>query len=220
MKRYIPIIVAVLVLAGGAGYALTRDKNDSSNNTNGNQSQTSGNSGAFDAVSTANLSFEATMTTVSGDKTITAVMQSDAKTGAVKYVGGTFSDTMTMIYTKDAYYMCQSADKCFKYPLGQGTGASFDPSTYQYDDSKIADYKSASTSLGRQSCSSGTCDVWKVTSNGYDSKVFIDSKTKRVVQVEGATAEATTKIVYEYKDVNVEIPQNAQTLPNISVPAQ
>ena len=122
---------------------------------------------------------------------------------------------MEIIYTSDAYYACQG-DNCVKYPISQSSNSGFDPSAYTYDQAKLASYTSPANK-GQQSCPSGTCDVWEVSAGGYSSKLYIDSDTKRITQVESTVAGKTSKIVYEYKDVSITVPANAQTIP---VPTQ
>jgi hypothetical protein len=211
-KRLVPIAIAVLVVGGGVGFALTRGDKDSKPNTSSSSKPAS----AFDVVSTKGVSFVATIEVSSGNTTISSKMESDAKTGAIRYVSSAGGQSVNFIYTSDAYYMCQSSDTCYKYPLGQGNGASFDPKTYEYSDAKIAEYRAGSSYDGKKACSTGTCDVWKIKSGENESVVYVDTKTKRVVQMEGTSAAGLMKITYDYRDdISVTIPTNVQTLPSL-----
>ncbi len=219
MNKIITLIVlAVIVVGGGTAIILTnKDSKDSMNSSRANSSKTqTGQGNDFSALPTADLSFVATLTSTANGKTVKTVMESDAKTGAVRYA----SDTMTMIYTKDAYYICQTAENCFKYKLGQGSGASFNPKDYQYDSSKIDSYRNSSTKLGTESCPAGTCVVWQVTNGGYVSKIYVDSKTKRVSKVTSSQGETSTTIIYDYKDVSVQVPTNAKDISSFTAPGQ
>ena len=122
---------------------------------------------------------------------------------------------MEIIYTSDAYYSCQG-DNCVKFPISQSGDSGFDPSAYTYDESKLSSYANPAYK-GQQSCPSGTCDVWEVSAGGVTSTLYVDSSSKRITQVESTVGGKTSKIVYEYKDVSITVPANAQTIP---VPTQ
>ncbi len=215
------IIVAVVVV-GGAGYFFTQRGSDPSESNASNAEQNSNEQSTvdvstFDAVPTSGTSFSATITSKSADgKTTQAVMEYDKSTGNTSYSSQDDGKTFKMVYTKDAYYMCQDGDTCIKYPLNGVGDNSFDPSTYEYTDAEIEGFRNTAVDAGEQDCPSGKCYVWKVTENGYESSVFIDTKTKRIVQVEGTSEGTTSKIVYEYKDVSVVPPANAQEIPSFN----
>lgn len=214
MKKLVPIVIAVVAVAGVTGFFLTKDSSDS---TSGTKKSTS--SSAFDAVATAGQSFRLTISNEGTDgKKTRAVMEADAKTGAVRYKATGTDEAMSFVYTKDAYYMCLAEDNCYKYALGQGSGAAFDPSSYQYDESKLSSFKTSSTALGEEDCPAGRCDVWKITTNGTDAKVYIDTKTKRVSQVVSTVNGNISTAAYEYTDVTVAIPANAKEIPATTLP--
>ncbi len=212
-KLAIILIGAIVVVGGGFGiYSVTKgsgDKDDS--NTSSNSSNT------FSPVANSKLSFEATITTVSKGKTTVAVMESDAKTGAVRYSADENDGSLAMIYTKDAYYTCQDEGGCFKFVLGKGQGASFDPKAYQYSESSLETFKQSSQKLATEDCKTGKCDVWQVANtDGTSTKIYIDNATKRVVKVSGQSGGATSTIEYDYKEVSVEVPKDAKELPGIN----
>lgn len=220
-KKLAILVIVVIAATGVIGYVGLRSKDNAKNAVTGtsnkpNSEKSTGN--VFDALGTNGMSYVATITTTSGDKSVAGVMESDAKTGAIRYTATTNGKEVQMIYTKDAYYICQTVDKCYKYPLGQGSA--FDPKNYSYDASKIAEIKNSVKSLGTSNCPTGTCSVWQTTSGNYQGKVYIDAKTKRIVQAENTTSTGTSKIVYDYKDVSVTAPANAQELPTMSIPQQ
>lgn len=215
-KKQIIIIAAVILVAliGIGAYAMSQDDGaDKSNTSSNTSSNNSGNQpSSFDALTT-DTSFVATITTSNDGQEVKAVMSYDKDSGAVKYVTTTEGKEVSMYYTKDAYYLCQSANDCFKYPLGQGSVSGFDPGTYQYDNQDIAGLRNNAAYQGQQSCPAGTCDVWKVTEGTNSTTVYIDASTKRISQVETTTAAGTSKVVYEYKSVSVTPPANAKELP-------
>lgn len=206
--------VVVVALAGGGAYLLTKDDNGdkSSESTSQTANNQTGSEGNFSPVSTEGLEFKATLTTTKdGTNTVATIEQDDQKN--IRYTATQGGQQVEIIYTKDAYYMC-TAGNCIKYPISQQGSAGFDPGTYTYDASKLEGYKNNSAYKGQKSCPAGTCDVWSVTAGGYTSTIYVDTKTKRISQVESTVNGATTKIVYEYTDVTITVPTNAQTLPN------
>lgn len=213
MKNKLIIIALVLLIGGGAAFALTRNKDDSNGSTTQKNGAKTGS--GFDAVSTSGASFVATITTTVEGKEVVATMEYDKNSGNVRYTSNTDGQNFVIVYTSDAYYMCQTADNCIKYPVGQGQSSGFDPKAYEYSDEELAGWKNTALDKGKKACASGTCYVWEVNTGGYASSVYIDTKTKRVIQVESATAAGASKIVYEYKDVSITPPANAQTLPTL-----
>lgn len=221
MKKLLPILIIGLVIVGGSIFLLTKDKNNSkTSNVSVKPSNSNNSSNIFEGISTEGLSFKATMTTEKNGKKIVAIMEADAKTGAYKYSSDVNKASFNMIYTKDAYYTCQSADNCIKYPLSQGNSAGFDPEVYQYDNKELAKFKDTAKSLGTESCPAGTCTVWEVTSGNTKSKVYIDTKTKRVSQATGNYDNTSTQIVYDYQEVNVQIPTKFQEIKMPTLPTQ
>ncbi len=214
MKKKVIIIVVVLLLLGGGYWLMNRDKNDDASNNAQPAASTSGtNNSAFDALATNGASYAATITATANGKTTSATMEYDKNTGAIKYSAGSGSSAATVIYTKDAYYICQTASKCYKYPISGSNSSGFDPSSYEYSSDKLNSLRNTAVDKGTMSCPAGTCHVWQVSVGGYTSTIYIDTATKRISQVEGTTAAGSSKIVYEYKDVTVTPPANAKTLP-------
>lgn len=220
MKKIIPVIAGVVVVISGAAIILTGNNNKTSDSTKSAGSN-SNQSTVFDAQPTAGASFSATMTTADskGVKTMDGLMEFDAKTGLSKFTGKIADQTMTMIYSKDAYYMCQAETECFKYSTAQSSSSGFNPNNFQYDSTKLTGYKTNAKSVGTESCPSGSCSVW-IVDNATNTKMYIDKKTKRVSQFMSSTAEGSTKVVYNYKDVSITIPQNVKDISNLGIPAQ
>ena len=215
MKRTVIIgVVAVLVVVGGAAYIATKDDDKSSSSKN--TSQTAGNQSAndqnnFAPASTEGLPFIATISIEGGGTTTVAKLEYDGK-DKTRYTATQNNQQMQFIYTTDAYYSCTD-DKCIKFPMSSSTSSGFNPSDYQYGADKLSGYRSGAAYKGKQSCSSGTCDVWSVSVDGATSTLYVDSGTKRITQVDSTQGAKTSKIVYEYKDVTIDVPANAQTLP-------
>lgn len=205
----IGVAAAVLLVGGGAAYMLTKDDDSPSQKSSTSQNPQTDNS--FDPRSTEGLEFKATITTTKDGSSIQSTLEHDDKSHT-RYVSNLGGQQTEIIYTADAYYSCQGGS-CVKFSISQVANTGFDPGTYTYDQNELASYRNGASYKGRQSCPAGTCDVWSVSAGGMTSTIFIDTKTKRISQVEGSTGGATSKIVYEYTDVTINVPANAQTLP-------
>lgn len=217
MKKFLPLIIVLLILiGGGAAVLLTRDDDKKDNATSSNNSnQTKTTAGAFDALPTTGTSFVATITSTNNGKSVESKMEYDQKNDAVRYTTAIGDSESSYVFIDDAYYICQSASKCFKYPASQGSTSGFDRKAYEYSNDELAGFKNTSVDGGEGACPAGTCRIWKVANGGYESSVYIDTKTKRISQVESTSAAGSSKITYEYTDVTVTAPKNAQELPQI-----
>ena len=199
------IIAAVVVMGGGAAYMLTKD-DDSDSQQQSSQNSTDTGNNTFGPASTEGLEFTAT---ISVDGTQSAMLEHDDQ-GNTRYIATSGGQQIEIIYTSDAYYSCQG-DNCVKFPISQSSNSGFNPGDYTYDETKLSGYANPAYK-GQQSCPSGTCDVWEVSAGGVTSTLYVDSNTKRIAQVESTVGGKTSKIVYEYKDVTITVPANAQTI--------
>ena len=202
----IGVVVAAVLVAGGAAYMLTRDE-DSDNQQQSSQDSTNSGSSAFSPASTEGLEFTATIS-VDGSETATLEHDDQNNSRYVTTIGGQQTE---IIYTSDAYYTCQSGGNCIKFPLSQSSNSGFNPSDYTYDENKLSSYASPAYK-GQGSCESGTCDVWEVSAGGVTSTLYVDTNTKRITKVQGTVNGKTSTIVYDYKDVTITVPANAQTI--------
>lgn len=206
-------VIVLLLIGGGTAYFATKNKADKSSQKSSQpeNNQSGGSQNSFSPASTEGLEFKATISSSGGGTDSSATFEHDDK-GSTRYVANTGGQQIEFIYTSDAYYSCQGGGNCVKYPLSQASG--FNPGDYTYDQGKLTGYRNGAAYKGQKSCPSGTCDVWSVSAGGKAaSTLYIDSGTKRITQVETAAASVTSKIVYEYTDVTIDIPTNAQTLP-------
>ncbi|MCA9332960.1 hypothetical protein KDA00_03735, partial [Candidatus Saccharibacteria bacterium] len=178
----------------------------------GNNSDVTEPQNEFRPIPTSGLSFKATITTTSGDDTYTGIMQYDHESGNVSYASETEGQKTLTIYTSDAYYLCSTETECIKYANNQIGANSFNPDNYQYTDEDFTDFKNSAHYEGKKECPAGTCDVWKVTKDNIDTMIYLDVETMRISQVEGSTPTGSSKIVYEFMDVRVEPPANAQEI--------
>jgi hypothetical protein len=206
----IGIIVALLIGGGAAVYVLTREdkKDGAETSSQTNNGQTAGNSD-FAPVSTKGMDFSATLTTASPQGSTSAKIEQDGD--KTRYVATQDGQEIQIINTPDAYYSC-TGDQCFKFALSQSGNSGVDVGSYQYDESEISNFRNTAAYQGKKDCPAGTCDVWSVTVGTGTSTLYIDTKTKRISQVESTQSGTSTKIVYDYKNVTIDIPANAQTL--------
>jgi YD repeat-containing protein len=217
MKKALIAVVIVLLVAGGAGaayYFMKKDKNSSqqtAQNTQTSTPTTETTPPSFDALSVDDMPRIATVETEKDGKTSTLTLSYDghgnAKTETMQ--GG---KAVTFYYTKNAYYMC-SGSKCYKYKIVNGSTGDINPDDYQYGKQTIENFRNSAVYKGQQDCPTGICDAWEMSSAAGTTTLLVNPETKRVIKVVNVSAGATTTIVFNYKDVSIEIPENAQELP-------
>jgi hypothetical protein len=205
---------AIIVVGGGAAYLLTQD-NEDSNSTDTSQSSTGDASQAnsFNPNWSETQPFVATITT---DGEVTGTIASDGE-GAISFTATVNGQESRFIYTDDAYYAC-TGDECTKLPLSQSSTSSFDPAQYQFDEDRISSLKGLTSYKGQEPCGSTTCDVWEYSTEGTTSTLYLDTNTKSIVRVRHVSANGQeSDITYEYKDVSIAVPANAQeiNIPNV-----
>lgn len=214
-KTWIVIIIVVILVGGGVAYWLSQKDKEEEPTKSNSTSQSTNNSGnkSFAALANNDSDFSAVITSKTDDgKTVAATMEYDKDSGAYSYKAAANGEGVTLIYTKDAYYMCQSADNCIKYPISQNTG--FNPGDYSYTQAKLDSYKQSSTYQGQEACpdGEGTCDVWKTSTGGVDSTIYLDSASKKVVQIKTVKDGTESTVAYSYKSVTVTPPANAESM--------
>lgn len=214
-KKILVAAAALVVVGGGAAFALTRpdktNKDQASQQTSAEDDSTV--NANFDPLTTGDTSFVATIDTTNEGQTTTGQMEYDKNNDALRFTSTSGEEVSVLVYTKDAYYFCQSEDTCYKAALSQSSNSSFDRGLYEYSAEEIAAFRNTASYQGKRACPSGSCDTWKVSADGYDTTLYIDAGSKRITQVEGTSSTGTSKIVYDYKDVTVTPPANAQELP-------
>ena len=219
--KWLLIILIIIALAGVAGYFVKKHNDDEKKKKAAAAAVTAQavnnqkKANAFSALANSNIPYVATVKSTSGDKTTTGTITSDGQ-GNTSYAYTVGTTTGTLIFTKDAYYACSSSSSCVKYPKSQSSSASFDPSTYQYDGSKLAELKNSANYKGQQACpapATGTCDVWSVTSNNVTSTIYVNASTHKIARVTTASGTTQNEVTYDYKNATVTVPANATTAP-------
>lgn len=218
-KGLAPLLIVLIVVAalavGGAGYYVYKKQQDKKNTqsvTGGQDLQASNGGPDFNPQFGENDPFIATITgTVNGEES-TIKLASDGK-GTTEFTMTSEGQEIRYIYTADSYYMC-TGGQCTVMKLDGASQATLNSDDYTYSQEEIANFKSTSTYLGQQSCPSGTCNVWQVNDGveGSTNKLFVDTGSNRITQIEMTTNEGTSTIAFEYKDVTINIPANAQEL--------
>ena len=219
-KKVILIVLAVLLIGGGvAAYFVNKNNQDekaqkaaeTSEAANTNQAS---NTKTLEAASTSGKPFVATVNTTINGKDVTGIMSSDGQ-GNVSYVYKADGKDISLIYTADAYYLCSGTETCLKYAASKSSSSGFDPSTYQFDSSRLNALKNTAAYQGQQTCptGTGTCDVWSVTSGSTTTTMYVNASTKQIAKVTTKSGTTTSDITYEYKAVTVAAPTNSVTLP-------
>ncbi len=207
------VIVLVLGVAAG-GYFLFFNGEESTTTNTSSQTENTASTNEFSLALTQNVPMVATISTTQDGEKNTFVMSFDGK-GNSEYEVEQNGEQVRFISTKTDYYMCNTQG-CFKYANTQEQTGTSNPDEYEYDQTEIDAFKANSTYKGQQSCGSGTCDVWEVAnfSGGGTATLYIDSTSKRIMKIESAFNGSTTTITYDYKDVTIEVPADAQELPS------
>lgn len=203
-------IIAAVVIAGGAvAYFSMPDESDN-NNASTNQNQANNNLPTFNAASTDSRDFVATIS--SGVEGGDSSFEYDVDSKSFRYKASASGQTIETIITPDAYFTMANGE-WIKYPTTTGSG--IDPESYQYNTNEIDAYKGTTTYVERESCSAGPCDVWRTTSAGAVSTLFIDTATGYIVRVETTVDGKTSSIAYDYKNVTIAPPTTYQELPSL-----
>ena len=214
--KIIGLIIAGLLLVGGVVYVI--NESDSTNNSGlttneSSEQQSNSDSGEaeFNPVANSNEAFKATITGTSNGEEFSAVLEYDGE-GNGRFSASSQDGETVFYYTQDGFISCQM-DTCYRLPTDGPTPFSIGEYTYTEED--FDDFKDNATYLGKQDCPAGTCDVWQITEEGVETKIFLNSSDRRISQVIGALDGETTTIVYEFGDVNITIPENIEEIPNI-----
>lgn len=206
-------IVAAVIIGGGAMayFAMQDDDGSSDDTTNTSQNQDNDGNPTFNAAATDNRDFVATIS--SGVEGGDSSFEYDVDSKSFRYKASASGQSIETIITPDAYYSMANGE-WIKYPTATGSGV--DPESYQYNTSEIDAYRGTSNYVGRESCSAGTCDVWRTTSAGAESTLFIETGTGYIVKVETTLDGKTSSIEYDYKSVTITPPTDFQELPSFN----
>ncbi len=210
-KNVIIAIVAVIVIGGGGAAAYFYTQNDNTASSDTNTTATDKRPSVFEPKQTTDRDFKATLTTEG--ETVKTSFEYDTDEKVFHYESNVDGQTFESITTEDAQYMYTN-DKWLKYPVGQQQSTNFDPEEYQFDDEELRDYQSNVEYKGTESCSVGRCHVWKADTPESESTFYVSTKDGYIVKVETVVDGKISTITYEYEDVEIEVPTDAQELPS------
>ena len=213
MKKSIIIpvaVIAVFVLGGGVFLAMNRDSDNKAVapvTSQDTQTQTE-TAAAFNPVAMTGVSYEATLTSQKDGKTFTATLKYDGK-GNSEFSSQQNGKEVRIIMTKDAYYSCQGTT-CYKMDTSKASG--FDTNTYQYSADEISSLKQNAKYIGKEACGAQTCEVWEVTQDKTNGKVYIDQSKKRIVKATGNYGGDRGELDFMYTPVTIKIHAKVQTI--------
>lgn len=220
-KTIIGLVVAGLVVVGGAAYFVVNKNSDkdtpaasqTADNSSDDSSTNSGDGPSFAPATTDGLSFEATSTVEASGKTIVSTIAYDGKQN-YQYSADQGGQSVSTIVTKKAVYV-QVDDQWYKYAANYSSG--FNPADYKYDASTLDAWKASSDYKGQGDCPAGTCDIWEVSTGAEGqqatSTVYLDTSTNRISKLVSETGSGNFTIEYNYKPVTITVPKNAKTFP-------
>ncbi len=207
----------VIVIAAVTGILLTRE--DSSpqpesmvSTTQENKSTPQQNNGkTFSPALTGDASYEATITGSDEDGQPYSGTFKNNGAGIAQFSTEIDGESADFYYADNSYIFCQGAD-CFKVPAESGE-VPFDLDTFEFSSSDVETYKGTATFIESASCPAGTCDVWSYTDGPASGKLYLDSENRVSQLVTADENGAEVKIVYDYRAVDVVLPENIQELP-------
>lgn len=216
-KKLIGLIILVLILGSVGAYVLLNNDDNSTENSanteaNLSQSENSENSDTpgFVASTSFSDSFVATINGTTDGEEFNAQLEVDSA-GNGHFTSSQGDTVVDFYFTEDRYINCQDTE-CYELPNGNNT---VDITQYTYTDQQFAAFKDKATYKGVQDCPVGTCDVWNVVENDLSTDIYISKSDQRISQIIGTKNNDSTNIVYDFKNVTINIPTNVQTIPGL-----
>lgn len=217
-KQIIAIIVAVVLLAGGA-IAFWQLQDDSPELT-----QEIGDNGitqeeaaqlALVAENMAGASYVATISGTTPEGPIESVLEFDGE-GSYSFTAEQAGQTFRFIGTPEATFSCEG-DQCFELPTGQEQQQiGFNIDDFTYDEGSLTDFVDIARYVGQEACPAGTCDVWEIIEDQETNRLYIDTDTNRISQATGFGDDGEFSIVYDYRAVTITPPENVQPFPTFN----
>lgn len=220
-KKLLIGLVVVVVGAGGAAFFAMNQNDDNTSTTQTSQSnedatettKENDSQPTFNPQITGNKSFVATIEgTSEGEQAIEGTIESDGQ-GNLRFVGTTVGESAEYYILADGRYIICQEGACFS-TSSETSGFSVDD--YNVTDDDVAEFRETASYIGREDCPAGSCDVWQVTDEGVETKIYISTKDSLVSQVTGTDEGDTFKVVYEYKEVTITPPSDVQDISNFS----
>lgn len=211
MNRNVLIAIGIVLVLGIGAFAYMGMTDNDDNDTNTNQANTGQNNDGetpqFNPAATTDRDFVGTISGSGQEGTV--VFEYDNDSESFRYVATANGEGIETITTPDAYYAMANG-QWIKYPTGTDSG--FDADDYQYGNDELEDYRNSSAYQGTQQCSAGTCHVWQTTIGNSQSTLLIDTDTGYIVRVSTTAGDQTSAIDYEYKEVTITAPTDAQEI--------
>jgi len=208
--------VVILLLIGGVIAYFINKHNEPEPKPAASTSTQSTTTPTFAPATNSNQPYSATITSTLSGAPKSATLISDGQ-GNYSYTYQANGQTVTTVYTADAYYICNGSATCIKYPATNTTASTFDPTAYQYDTTKLESLKSTAAYKGQVTCpgGTGTCDKWSITSTSgkTTTTLYIDSTSKRILKATTSNGTTESGVIYEYKDVHIAVPTSSTTAP-------
>lgn len=212
MTKQVLLIIGAVVLLAGGGFAVWQLQNDTDETT---EEQVSGqqvdeSEFAFVAEAMTNVAYVATISGQSPEGPIEAIMEHD---GNNRFRFSTQQDGISgeFIITPSATYTCQDG-QCMEFAQDQQS-LDLNPADFSYDESDLEEFSSNAVRIGRESCPTGTCNVWEITDEDEIARIYVDVNSNRIAQVTGSGEDGEFTITYDYRDVTIDIPENVQPMP-------
>jgi hypothetical protein len=219
-NQIIGLVVGAVIVVGGVAFAATQGgESDNSNSaTTQTEGSTESDSTAFNPVNTMESDFVATFTISSNDsEEISSVVEYDADGKTWQTTTNADGQEVKALITDDAYYTYAN-DQWLKLPKTEASSASgLNPEDYEVTADELTEFQNVLQYKGEASCPAGTCDLWEAENyQGNDMISFYVNKSDNTInQIVTKTIAGTSTIVYEYKDVTIEVPTDVREVPQL-----
>ncbi len=219
-KQLIGIIIAILLVAGGAfAYFAVNDSGEESasqdsQDTSSEIAEEDNGATPFDPVSLENSSYIATVSGEDESGPVEGTIESDGE-GNYRFAFTVDGESSEMITVDSTTYSCTDSEGCFSFPQSEDTSGmqdAFNPDRFNYNDEDYQEFQDLASYQGQQTCSVGTCDVWVYSDEDVDSTIFIEPGSNRIIRIESREGNSTFTLAYEYREVSIEAPDNPQTI--------
>lgn len=166
----------------------------------------------FNPLPMDEVGFRATLTGTSNEGPVDAIMEYDGE-GSSRFESTQNGQVMEFIITPTAAYSCENSN-CVMFDTTTDNMSFFNPEDYTYGDGDYATFRDEAVYLGREDCPAGTCHAWEVEDEDTTSLIYIETQTTRISQVVSSGPDGDITVTYEYEDITITPPENAQALPS------
>lgn len=161
----------------------------------------------------AGASYVASITGDTPEGPLQSTLEFDGE-GSYSFSSEQADQSIRFIVTPEAAYSCES-DQCFEFPQGQEDDLfAFNVDGFTYEEDDLTEFADVATRIGKEQCPAGTCDVREIVDEAETTRLYIDTSANRISQATGSGYDGEFSIIYDYRDVTITPPEDAQAMPS------